>query len=174
MRLILGIVALVALLTSVFVAPMLTAAAEQKTHLAVIYTDVVPGPMNRAYAVRLINEERAKMGVPPVVEDPLLDQSAQNKVNDMAEKDYFTHDQFWRWVNATGAKWTWLGENLAAVNPVSKDNLFFNIVPFLHQSLVNSPGHHAIMTSPQAKKVGVGLHFRDVDDKVFYVEHYSD
>ncbi len=191
MRRIFGLVALVTLISTILTSS--AAAASQsfaqearsapihKTYLpyVVTYTDVVPGPVSRAYAVRLINEERARVGMPSVVEDARLDQSAQVKADDMAVRDYFGHvtpdgHPFWWLLDQAGVPYTWAGENLAAINPVDRSLIFVGILPRLQNALVNSAGHRAVMDAPNAKRVGVGLHYRDVDDKVFYVQHFSD
>jgi uncharacterized protein YkwD len=41
---------------------------------------------------QLVNGEREKVGLQPLVRDPLLDRSAQDKCTDMITKDYWAHN----------------------------------------------------------------------------------
>lgn len=41
---------------------------------------------------QLVNDEREAAGLQPLVRDPLLDKSAQDKCADMVAKDYWSHD----------------------------------------------------------------------------------
>lgn len=48
-------------------------------------------PVNKHDLLKLVNEERAKVGVPALVIDERLNQSAQRKADDMEKNDYFDH-----------------------------------------------------------------------------------
>jgi len=48
-------------------------------------------PLNADKILELVNAERAKVGVAPLVSDPRLVQSAQTKADDMVVNNYFAH-----------------------------------------------------------------------------------
>ena len=48
-------------------------------------------PLNADTIFNLVNAERKKAGVKPLVRDARLDQSAQTKADDMANNNYFAH-----------------------------------------------------------------------------------
>lgn len=50
-----------------------------------------PQPPTVDELLRLVNEERAKVGVAPLVIDARLNQSAQKKADDMVKNNYFAH-----------------------------------------------------------------------------------
>ena len=66
---------------------------------------------------QLVNEEREKVGLRGLARDPLLDKSAQEKCNDMVEKDYWSHYDpdgtgFWAYIRKYNT-YRMAGENLA-------------------------------------------------------------
>ena len=50
-----------------------------------------PQPPTVDELLRLVNEERAKVSVAPLVIDARLNQSAQKKADDMVKNNYFAH-----------------------------------------------------------------------------------
>lgn len=48
-------------------------------------------PPTRAELLKLVNQVRAKHGVAPLVENPILDKSAQWKADDMVRYNYYGH-----------------------------------------------------------------------------------
>jgi len=64
-----------------------------------------------------VNTERENAGLQPLVRDPLLDKSAQEKCDDMVAKDYWSHDapdgtEPWVFIKKYNV-YTTAGENLA-------------------------------------------------------------
>lgn len=64
------------------------------------------------------NDERAKSGEAPLTFSPILAEAAQAKANDMAARNYWSHEtpdgkQPWAFIDATGYKYAAAGENLA-------------------------------------------------------------
>jgi uncharacterized protein YkwD len=49
-------------------------------------------PLNADKIFELVNQERAKAGVPPLIRDSRLDASAQFKADDMVARNYFDHN----------------------------------------------------------------------------------
>jgi hypothetical protein len=77
--------------------------------LAAIYSSVL---------VSLANENRDQQGLKELTVNPLLQQAAQMKADDMAAKGYFSHygpdgSKPWDWMKKAGYNYMYAGENLA-------------------------------------------------------------
>lgn len=102
--------------------------------------------------LNLINLERAKAGVRPLIMDNQLVKIARLKAQDMINKNYFDHtsptygDPF-TMMRSFGVKYGYAGENLAGNQTV--DNA--------HESLMNSPGHRRNILNPDYTYVGIGI-----------------
>ena len=85
-------VAILAVLTllgaAVIVLAVSTIEVPKTAHTQAVTT---PEPPTVEELLRLVNEERAKVGVAPLVLDPLLNKSAQIKADDMLKNSYFGH-----------------------------------------------------------------------------------
>ena len=102
--------------------------------------------------LRLVNEEREKAGLVPLIFNPLLNQAAQDHTNDMISKGYFSHTSpsgrtMVMRVNATGYKYSTIGENIAAGSSTAAATM---------TQWMNSPGHRANILNPKFKELGVG------------------
>ena len=106
--------------------------------------------------LRLVNEERTKVGVAPLKIDVRLNASAQMKANDMVEHNYFGHTREGRFVGeefvtATGIKCALASENLTenlADNNTAQQAVF---------SWSQSPAHYAAMVDPRYELTGFGV-----------------
>ncbi len=103
--------------------------------------------------LRLTNEERAKVGVAPLSLNPLLNQSALLKTNDMFSQQYFAHVspqgvEPWYWFDHTGYHYTYAGENLA---------IGFETSEGVHQAWMNSAGHRDNILNPNYKEIGIAV-----------------
>jgi uncharacterized membrane protein required for colicin V production len=116
----------------------------------------------------LVNEERAKVGVAPLVADETLRAVARANSKDMWERQYFAHvnpdglDPFER-MEKGGAIFRTAGENLALARTVER----------AHEGLMNSPGHKRNILDPSFKRVGIGV----IDGGVYgqmYTQNFSD
>ena len=102
--------------------------------------------------LELINEERAKAGVKPLLMKPELVRIARLKSQEMIDKDYFNHtsptygDPF-TMMKKLGIEYGYAGENLAG-NP-SVENA--------HESLMASSGHKKNILNPNYTHVGIGI-----------------
>ncbi|MDD2432605.1 MAG: CAP domain-containing protein [Clostridia bacterium] len=100
----------------------------------------------------LINAERAKAGVKPLVLKPELVKIARIKSQEMIDENYFSHvsptygDPFTMLKNF-GIKYGYAGENLAG-NPTVEN---------AHQSLMASSGHKKNILNPNYTHVGIGI-----------------
>ncbi len=103
--------------------------------------------------VSLTNTERSNNSVGALVENALLDKSAQAKANDMAAKGYFAHVtpdglQPWAFIEQAGYDYQYAGENLAVRFVDSKDVV---------NAWMSSPTHRANIVKAQYTEIGVGI-----------------
>lgn len=125
------------------------------------YLDAV-NPGFEQQVVELVNQERAKVGLPPLKRSSTLDAAARYHARDMAEDAYFKHDTYdmsggalvlaCGWVDRVSAyypSWSWLGENIAAG---------FNTPESVMQGWMGSPGHKENILNPGYRELGVGYH----------------
>lgn len=100
----------------------------------------------------LINIERSKYGLNPLVEDVQLTVLARKHSADMFQRGYFSHNTpegitpFDR-MHQAGINYITAGENLALSPSLS----------LAHTGLMNSPGHRANILNPKYHKVGIGV-----------------
>ncbi|MGM0753033.1 MAG: cell wall-binding repeat-containing protein [Bacillota bacterium] len=100
------------------------------------------------------NALRARHLIAPLQADPDAREVARAHSRDMAERNFFSHDNpdglssFQR-MDQAGISFTSAGENIAAGQ--------FNAIA-VHDAWVNSSGHRKNILSPVFKKLGVGIH----------------
>ncbi|WP_082460873.1 CAP domain-containing protein [Psychrobacillus sp. FJAT-21963] len=103
--------------------------------------------------VDLTNQERAKEGLKALQIDVKLTQSAQEKSQDMKNKNYFSHtsptygspfDQ----MKALGITYNSAGENIAMGQPSAEEVV---------EAWMKSPGHRENIMNPSFTHIGVGL-----------------
>lgn len=68
------------------------AQAQKPVENAVKGVQVQSEPLNADKILELVNAERAKVGVAPLVSDPGLVATAQSRVDDMIARDYYSHN----------------------------------------------------------------------------------
>jgi uncharacterized protein YkwD len=104
--------------------------------------------------IRLTNVERAKKGCGKVKLNTKLRKAMRGHTQDMADKNYFSHDSQdgrspWDRAKAAGYQ-TPIGENIAKGQRNAADVM---------NSWMNSPGHKANIMNCDAKAIGVGLSY---------------
>ncbi|BAF60352.1 Uncharacterized protein PTH_2171 [Pelotomaculum thermopropionicum SI] len=102
--------------------------------------------------VDLVNQERVKAGLKPLVVDERLVKSARAKSQDMVDKNYFAHTSPsgvtpWDLMKAQGVTYRYAGENLAGNQTVER----------AHEALMNSPGHRENILNPNYTHIGIGI-----------------
>lgn len=110
----------------------------------------------------LINQERAKVGLQPVIWDESLAVVARAHSTDMFNNGYFGHQNLsgkspFDRMTASGISYKAAGENLA----------FAANVALAHNGLMNSPGHRANILSKNFGHVGIGIIDGGVYGKMF-------
>jgi uncharacterized protein YkwD len=102
--------------------------------------------------LQLVNNERTKQGLKPLIADPELTEVARAHSKDMFARGYFAHltpegkTPFDRMHDAH-VQFSAAGENLALAHSLS----------IAHNGLMNSPGHRANILSPDYGRLGIGI-----------------
>lgn len=113
-----------------------------------------------------VNQERAKNGAQPLVLDATLNQMAQYKANDMANKNYFSHaNAAGEDVNDWKSQFGFIGmvaENIAYSTQGTTANV---------ENLIKSPGHYANMIDPRFQIMGVGIALQN--GKYYMTQHFA-
>jgi hypothetical protein len=109
-----------------------------------IFTDVL---------VDLTNQNREEEGLYQLKRNPLLDQAAKLKAEDMASKEYFAHTSPegvtpWYWFDLVGYDYLYAGENLAVNFFDSSD---------IDQAWMESPKHKKNIINKNFSEIGIGL-----------------
>ena len=102
--------------------------------------------------VELVNVERQKAGLKPLVADPLLGKGAHAKSLDMVTAGYFGHTSPkygspFNMMKLFGVKYSAAGENIASGQRTPEAVV---------KAWMNSPGHRANIMSTKYGKIGVG------------------
>lgn len=101
----------------------------------------------------LINAHRKDAGLSPLSPSPKLEQSAQLKINDMIEKNYWQHTdptnvESWPLFKQAGYEYLVAGENLSFALNSAWD---------VFSSWVASPTHNAQLLNPEYEDLGVAI-----------------
>ncbi|MFA6353842.1 MAG: CAP domain-containing protein [Candidatus Paceibacterota bacterium] len=101
----------------------------------------------------LTNEERQTQNLPTLTVNPILNEAAAMKANDMATKGYFAHTSPegktpWYWIEKVGYKYQYAGENLAINFNDSKD---------VTNAWMGSPTHKANIVKGNYTEIGTGI-----------------
>ena len=119
--------------------------------------------------IALVNEERARNGLPALTFDPALRDVAREHSTEMVSLGYFAHESpvagspSDRLV-AAGVPFGVAGENLA----------FAPSVEIAHRSLMRSEGHRENILSPRYQRIGVGVIVTPYGSKMFTQEFTGD
>lgn len=99
----------------------------------------------------LVNQERQKVGVPPLVNSDILTKIAQDYAEFMHEKDELSHDLdggLVSRINKSGYRWNYLGENIA-----SRYVTGVGVV----DAWMSSSGHKKNILSSNFTETGIGV-----------------
>src|SRR3989344_3076728 len=103
--------------------------------------------------VDLTNQSRADNELPPLAQNPVLEEVAAAKANDMATKGYFAHTSPeglspWHWFREAGYTFSFAGENLAVDFSDSFD---------VTRAWLVSPGHRANILNLSFTEIGIAM-----------------
>ncbi|NLN06347.1 MAG: hypothetical protein GX167_01840 [Firmicutes bacterium] len=104
------------------------------------------------HMLELVNAERVKAGLAPLIVDMELVKLARLKSEDMVKNGYFSHQSPtygspFEMMKAAGITYRIAGENIAGAPTVER----------AHSGLMNSPGHRANILHPAFTHVGIGI-----------------
>ena len=117
-------------------------------------TETTQAEMTQAEAVlKLVNAERAKVGVQPLTLSEKLTSIANTKAKDMADKGYFSHQSPtygspFDMLKQFGVSYSYAGENIAAGQKSAEEVM---------NSWMNSSGHKANILNKNYTQLGVGF-----------------
>ncbi|MEG2539426.1 MAG: CAP domain-containing protein [Clostridium sp.] len=100
----------------------------------------------------IVNKERVKAGLKPLVLDAKISDVARIKSQDMADNNYFSHTSPtygspFDMMKKFGIKYGYAGENIAKGQPTAASVM---------EAWMNSPGHRANILSTNFGKIGIG------------------
>lgn len=133
----------------------------------------------RVFALELINRDRQLNGLPPLVEDLLLAQSAQNHAEDMKARNYYAH------ISPEGKTPTdrlaaiggfgGVGENimLQSGSIGIGTTLNFGLIENFQKSWMYSSGHRVNLLTPHYTKVGYGIISDPMSGRVYAVQNFQ-
>jgi len=126
--------------------------SDEKINLSFKVNNSKPKPDYEAQMLELVNKERVKHGLKPLIFDPELVPVARAHSQDMFAKGYFAHDDLqgkdpFDRMHDAGVTFRSAGENLALAQTVE----------IAHVNLMNSPGHRANILNPAFGRVGIGI-----------------
>jgi len=110
--------------------------------------------LTREGVIQWTNIQRAEYGLPPLKESAKLDSSAEIKVEDMLENQYFAHSSpsgvgVKELTEMVGYEFIAIGENLALGNFQNDETLV--------QGWMDSPGHRENILNIQYQEIGVAV-----------------
>ena len=127
-------------------------ASHEKIPLSFTYDKAEVRPLLEQKMLEMVNEERAKAGLNPLIADPELTKVGRAHSRDMFVRGYFAHenpeglDPFDR-MKAAHIHFRTAGENLALAQTLE----------IAHTNLMNSPGHRANILNPSFGRLGIGI-----------------
>ena len=126
--------------------------SKEKVNLSFTYDKGIARPALEMEMLEMVNKERQKAGLKPLVHDPELTPVARAHSSDMLRRGYFAHETpegkspFDR-MHAANVQFMNAGENLALAQTLT----------IAHNGLMNSPGHRANILSERFGRVGIGI-----------------
>lgn len=109
--------------------------------------------ISKGTLIQMTNEERGRMGLCPLSEDPQLTIAAEMKANDMLQRGYFAHwspdgVSPWYWFGQSGYNYQYAGENLAIGFLDAKD---------VHREWLASPDHRSNILGANYRDIGIAI-----------------
>ena len=134
------------------------------------YTDSSISIVNETakQTARLVNLERAKIGLPSLAVDGQLSKIATIKAEDMNKNDYFAHKsptygEPWDMAEHFGYSYRSFGENIAYGQQTPEEVV---------KAWMNSPGHKANILSKSYTNIGAGI-AKNSQGRIYWVHMFS-
>jgi uncharacterized protein YkwD len=167
MIIILAVAASIALLTRPTTKTRQVTATSHKAQTATPAFAINPKPPTKQEFLDLTNKARVENGLQPLIEDPLLDASAQRKADEEVAQHYADHVNpttgvhGYEYAHEAMPECRHTSENLAHNN-----SDFTNTASHTVQGLLHSPPHRAAILNPDNVYVGFGINGYEI------VEHF--
>lgn len=132
---------------------------------------------SRTLALQLVNRDRQLNGLAPLVEDPLLSQTAQLHAQDMLTRHYYAHvtpegktptDRF----AAQGGRGG-VGENILSLPGRMGIQLTYQMIEQFQKSWMYSPGHRKNLLTSHYTRFGYGIAVDSVTGQVYAVQDFA-
>jgi uncharacterized protein YkwD len=126
--------------------------SKESVKLGFVTNSMFPDPEIERQMFEMLNAERSKIGLAPLIFDSALTEIARLHAADMFRRGYFAHfspegrDVSAR-ADAAGVVYSRIGENLAYTPDVT----------VAHAGLMRSPKHRENILTPQFTRVGIGV-----------------
>jgi hypothetical protein len=117
------------------------------------YFGLLSAEVYPSVVVQLTNRDRAKEGLPSLSINPVLEQAAKLKAEDMVKSKYFAHTSPegktpWYWFTEAGYRFIYAGENLA---------INYNDSEIVQKAWLDSPTHRANIMHQNFTEMGVAV-----------------
>ncbi len=144
--------------------------AQKPVQNAVNAPQPISVPLDANKILELVNAERAKVGVAPLVSDPRLVASAQAKADDMVANNYFNHVSpvtgKHGYENIPKGMCVMSSENIQS-SPKEGDNNHDAVTWWM-----NSKPHHDAMLDARYNLTGIGTAYNPKQDRYISVQHF--
>lgn len=133
----------------------------------------------RAFALRLVNRDRALNGMQALGRDPILDAAAQRHALDMLRRSYFAHESpeggtpKSRYVEAGGNPRAGVGENIYRVTGDRRAAVDFNAAEAFQKGWMYSDGHRQNLLNPSYRRFGYGVVAEPLGGRVYAVQEFA-
>jgi len=134
-------------------------------------------PQLRQFALALVNRDRQLNGLPPLVEDPLLSQAAQQHSQDMLTRHYYAHitpegktptDRLAQLGGRGG-----VGENIMQQTGSMGVSLNYGLLERFQKSWMYSNGHRQNLLKPDYTRFGYGIVVDPLSGQTYAVQGFA-
>ncbi|MGW8249923.1 MAG: CAP domain-containing protein, partial [Anaerolineales bacterium] len=126
--------------------------------------------------VVLVNQERAKLGLPPLKRVDLLDQAARYHSADLGQDDYFEHDSYDRIGEDLNFVCLWFTRVQSYYPAVRAENIAagYATPASVVQAWMESPGHRQNILSAYSDEIGVGYYQGEGHYSSYWTQDFGD
>ncbi len=111
-----------------------------------------PDPETEDRMLQMVNDEREKAGLKPLVMDEELRKVARAHSLEMFQMGYFAHNS-----PVSGTPFDRMRKAEITFGVAGENLAYAPNVQIAHEGLMNSPGHRANILRPEFRKVGIGI-----------------
>ncbi|MBI2906230.1 MAG: CAP domain-containing protein [Chloroflexi bacterium] len=132
---------------------------------------------DQLFSLGLHNKARLANGAPPLMLDAAVNAAAQGQANDMAARDYFSHDSPegktpWDWLRESGATYTYAGQNLGLAEGAANTQAIQELFDMMVAETPPEDGHRRNILDTNFRKLGIGLS-RSASGKLYWVVNFT-